>query len=690
MLDDFVGASVRRERPAQSRSAVWACTGGRRRRLSEGVPRGALGSTLFFWPTVEVEGSSRFQRLVLLAVVVGGCGPQVDLGSESAGGESDTGALEDGSASIAGPNLPPVAVDDIVYGTQDVALVLGAAEGVLANDGDPNDDQLTVIGFEMVSARGGEVRVDSDGAVTYEPPPGTWGTDRFGYEIEDGDGETSTATVLVHVAPILIPLAEVAEGVGGFVLEAEANTDSAGAVSGAGDVNGDGLPDVLVGAKGATPNGEGSGRSFVVFGKADGEAVRLSDVVAGAGGFAMDGEAQGDISGFAVSGAGDVNGDGLLDVIVGAVGAGAQGELSGRSYVVFGKEDSSIVQLTSVAQGEGGFVLDGEAEGDQSGSSVSGAGDVNGDGLADVIIGAPFAEPKGYCSGRTYVAFGKVDTAPVQLSDLSRGEGGFVLDGAAEEDCSGVAVSGAGDVNGDGLDDLIVGAHLADPNGDKSGRTYVVFGKADTGLVELNDIAGGVGGFALDGEAEVDISGARVSDAGDVNGDGLDDVIIGAHFADPNGSKSGRSYLVFGKADTERVQLRAIAAGVGGFALDGEAENDFAGAAVGRAGDVNGDGLDDLIIGASYADPTDNGSGRTYVVFGKLDTERVQLGALSGHDGFMLDGEAGLAHSGLTVSGAGDVNGDGLDDVIMSSIQTFREEGTSPDRSYVVFGVPTG
>ncbi len=610
--------------------------------------------------------------------------------SESAGGENETGALEDGSTSMAGPNLPPVAVDDIVYGIQNGVLVLGAADGLLANDRDPNDDVLKVIGFEMGSARGGAVLVDDDGAITYEPSQGIWGADHFSYTIEDRYGETSTATVLVHVAPVLIPLAEVAGGVGGFALEAESNTDSAGAVSGAGDVNGDGVPDVVVGAKGAAPNGEDSGRSYVVFGKSDDGAVRLSDVVAGAGGFAIDGEAQGDISGLAVSGAGDVNGDGLFDVIVGAVGAGSNGELSGRSYVVFGKEDTATVQLTSVARGQGGFVLDGEAERDQSGRSVSGAGDVNGDGLADVIIGAPYAEPKGYCSGRTYLAFGREDTAPVQLSDLSRGEGGFVLDGAAEEDCSGIVVSGAGDVNGDGLDDLIVGAHLADPNGNKSGRTYVVFGKTDTGPVELNDIAGGRGGFALDGEADVDISGARVSDAGDVNGDGLDDVIIGAHFADPNGNDSGRSYVVFGKADTELVQLRAVAEGVGGFALDGEAENDFAGAAVGRAGDVNGDGLDDVIVAAPYADPTDNVSGRTYVVFGKLDTERIQLGALSGRDGFMLDGEAELEHSGFTVSGTGDINGDGLDDVVMSSIQTFHDEEAWPDRSYVVFGVPTG
>src|SRR3954447_15249925 len=142
---------------------------------------------------------------------------------------------------------------------------------------------------------------------------------------------------------------------------------------------------------------------------------------------------------------------------------------------------------------------------------------------------------------------GKLDgLAPIELSDIAAGHGGFALNGAAEGDFSGTSVSGAGDVNGDGLADLIVGAFGADPNGDYSGQSYVVFGKACGTAVELSDIAAGQGGFALNGIGAGDLSGRSVSEAGDVDGDGSADLIVGAPTADPNGDGSGQSYVVFG------------------------------------------------------------------------------------------------------------------------------------------------
>jgi FG-GAP repeat len=170
---------------------------------------------------------------------------------------------------------------------------------------------------------------------------------------------------------------------------------------------------------------------------------------------------------------------------------------------------------------------------------VSGAGDVDGDGLDDLIVGALNAF-------QSYVVFGKADAAPVELADVAAGQGGgFALNGASGG--GGYSVSGAGDVDGDGLDDLIVGAPRADPNGRYSGQSYVVFGKADAAAVDLSEIAAGRGGgFALNGVAERDISGFSVSGAGDVDGDDFDDVIIGAPRADPNGVyNAGQSYVVF-------------------------------------------------------------------------------------------------------------------------------------------------
>ncbi len=180
--------------------------------------------------------------------------------------------------------------------------------------------------------------------------------------------------------------------------------------------------------------------------------------------------------------------------------------------------------------GSNGFVINGIDERDFSGRSVSGAGDINGDGIDDLIIGAYRADPNGGYSGESYVVFGRDAgfDASLELSALD-GSNGFVLNGIDTDDRSGVSVSGAGDINGDGIDDLIIGADGAEPNGDDSGESYVVFGR-DTGFdaaLELSELDGS-NGFVLNGIDTDDRSGFSVSDAGDINGDGIDDLIIGA------------------------------------------------------------------------------------------------------------------------------------------------------------------
>ncbi|MDO8262694.1 MAG: integrin alpha, partial [Gallionella sp.] len=410
----------------------------------------------------------------------------------------------------------------------------------------------------------------------------------------------------------------------------------------------------------------------------------------GSNGFRLDG-VEGDLSGRSVSNAGDVNGDGFDDVIVGAAGADPNGNSSGSSYVVFGKASGfdATMELSSL-DGSNGFRLDGVAAYDYSGSPVSNAGDVNGDGFDDLIVGAWSADPNDVDSGSSYVMFGKASgfSAKMDLFSLD-GDNGFRLDGVAAYDYSGSSVSNAGDVNGDGFDDLIVGAWSADPNDVDSGSSYVVFGKASgfSAKMDLSSLDGS-NGFRLDGVLWSERSGISVSSAGDMNGDGFDDVIVGASFANFYGFRNGSSYVVFGKASGFDAKMNLFSLdGSDGFRLDGGGPGDYSGSSVSSAGDVNGDGFDDLIVGASRASPNGNESGSSYVVFGKASgfSATMELSSLDGDNGFRLDGVAAYDYSGRSVSNAGDVNGDGFDDLIVGAGDA-DSNGELSGSSYVIFG----
>ena len=588
------------------------------------------------------------------------------------------------TAAQLGLDLPsPVAVDDSASTNQSTTITIDP----LAND-QGQGDRLTIVGLDATETRGG-VAISPDGlTITYTPDPASFGIDTFRYTVANSLGETAEAAVRVGVLGTA-ELADIArdDDPRGFALTGVSAFDLSGySISGADDVDGDGFADIVLGAYDADPTGaSGAGQSYVVFGKAEGAAVELAEVVQGLGGFALNGPpvgvgGGGFYSGFSVSGAGDVDGDGLADVIIGSMNE------VGGGFVVFGKEDGATVELDEVIMGSGGFALFGARIFDGFSTAVSGAGDVNGDGLADVILGAPRADPTGMLSfaegsGQSYVVFGKADGTAVQMEDVVQGAGGFAMNGITVADSSGASVSGAGDVNGDGLADVILGAPRADPTGmlsfaERSGQSYVVFGKADGTAVQMEDVVQGAGGFAMNGIAVGDNSGASVSGAGDVIGDGLADVIVGA---------SGQSYVVFGKGDGTSVELADVAQGIGGFAINGIAEG-LSGRSVSGAGDVNGDGLADIIVGAAGADANGFRSGQSYVVFGKADGAAVELEDIAqGIDGFALDGIAERDFSGMAVSGAGDVNGDGFADISVGAARTDAN-GVNSGQSYVVFG----
>jgi len=283
-----------------------------------------------------------------------------------------------------------------------------------------------------------------------------------------------------------------------------------------------------------------------------------------------------------------------------------------------------IIDLRTLT-GSNGFRIIGVSPNFTTTSSVSSAGDVNGDGIDDIIIGSALANPQDNANaGQTFVIFGTTEdfTADFDLSTLN-GLNGFSINGANVNDRSGISVSSAGDINGDGIDDILIGAHLADPNGsDVAGQSYVVFG-SNSGFdtnIDLNTL-NGANGFSINGIAAGDLSGFSVSSAGDVNGDGIDDIIIGAVRADPNGVfDAGQSFIIFGNSNGFSASLDlSDLNGTNGFIINGVNEGDLSGRSVSSAGDVNGDGIDDIIIGAPNSDFAGNNSGQV-MLFSVLQT----------------------------------------------------------------------
>ena len=415
----------------------------------------------------------------------------------------------------------------------------------------------------------------------------------------DGDGvhelvistpyEDGTATDAGAVYLLQGPLSgEVSLSATDAMLLGEASGDRAGYdVANAGDVDGDGLDDLLIGAQDEDSGGTDAGAAYLVLGPISG----TWDL--GAADALLMGEAAADAVGTAVDSAGDVDGDGLADLLIGAPYEDSNGSSAGVVYLVSGTP-SGVVDLGSATAR-----LYGVSAGDQAGRDVAAAGDVDGDGYDDVLIGAFGEDSGGSYAGSGYLVYGPVS------GDMDLDVADAVLVGESAQDYAGKAVAGGSDCNGDGYDDVLIGAHGQDGGGSMAGAAYLVLGPI-SGSVDLS-----AADATLTGELASDNAGRPVAMGGDMNGDGYDELLIGAYYESSGGSQAGVAYVVAGPV-TGAVDLS-----VATIALVGETAGDYAGWSLAGRGDGDGDGLDDLLVGALYDDTAAYNAGAVYVLWGR-------------------------------------------------------------------------
>jgi hypothetical protein len=421
----------------------------------------------------------------------------------------------------------------------------------------------------------------------------------------------------------------------------QANAELGTSVSTAGDVNGDGYADVIVGAWRYDNGSTDEGRAFAYYGSGTGLSLTPN--------WTAESDQAGAEFGVSVAMAGDVSGDGYADVIIGAHKLTNSHTLQGRAYVYQGSATGLAATPLWTAQPSQNTT--------EFGVSVATAGDVNGDGYSDVIVGAPLFENGLVDEGSAFVWHGSP-------ASLAAGES-WSAEGNQVNCAYGAEIAGAGDVNGDGYSEVMVGAFAFDNGEQDEGRVFVYDGSP-------------IGTLPFSWTVEGNQAGARFGDvvapAGDVNGDGYADILVGVPFYDSGQIDEGAVFLYLGSA-TGLVLPAA-------WMFQSNQAHGRLGGSVATAGDVNGDGLSDVIIGWNGYSNGQGTEGRALVFHGSF-------AGLSQTPSWTVESNQVLANLGASVASAGDVNGDGFSDVIVGAIG-YDNDLSNEGRAFVFLGSPTG
>ena len=504
-------------------------------------------------------------------------------------------------------------------------------------------------------------------------------------------GSLSANKAIVIIPDTVLDVSDLQPKDGFFIEGAEAATVYfAHSISSGGDFNGDGFEDIAIGVPDSNLNNTSGGYAYLVYGQSGATRGTVSmSAFNSADGVFVSGAETADYLGGTVNLSGDLNDDGYDDMVV-AVPREDDGETNaGALYIIWGSASPSNIDIstdfnTAVgATNAAGFVILGNESADEIGHYLTidpqnaqfldAGGDFNGDGVDDLLIGHNQSDFDSQTNaGVGYLVFGRSGSTRSNFKlDTYKKEGFAFYNTGSGDNYVGHSVQFIGDYNGDGYNDVIIGAPQADGGATDSGEAYVVFGNAgpeyqDVDLAALN----GINGFTITSADLNSKLGGTVSSA-DVNGDGLTDVIIGATEIDINGlNDNGAVVVLYGNTSPSHpdVVLESVPAGAG-YIITGENDNDRSAFSVRGAGDVNGDGVDDFMISTIHDDDGGVSAGAAWIIFGLTGTSRgdIDLLTLSASDGFKILGDAAADQFGRSAT-AGDVNGDGYRDMIFSSV----------------------